>query len=76
MRLVFLTLFAVSSCTSFPALEGSISDAAAQAPYPSLTQIPPAPAASSADQSDLLVRIANLQSRAARIRQIDMAALQ
>ena len=76
MRLILLIPFAVSACASFPALEGSISDTAAQAPYPILTEIPAAPAGSRADQPDLLARIMNLQARAARIRQIDMAALQ
>lgn len=76
MRFFIVILFAVSACTSFPALDGSISEAARQAPYPTLTEIPTVPASAVTDDSDLQARVAALQARAMRLRQIDIAALQ
>lgn len=76
MRLILIIPFALSACATFPVLEGTISDAARQAPYPTLTAIPIAPAATDEEQDNLLARIASLQARAASIRQIDIAALQ
>lgn len=74
--ILLLPLFLLSSCAAFPALEGTISDAARQAPYPALTPLPPFPTANGDDGVALLARIDALQARAARIRQIDIAALQ
>ena len=76
MRLVILICLALPACATFPALDGTISDAARTAPYPILTPVPLAPTASGVEQDALQTRIAALQARAARIRQIDIAALQ
>ncbi|MEJ8559923.1 hypothetical protein QTO30_00775 [Yoonia sp. GPGPB17] len=76
MRYAFIFPLIMSACTNFPALEGTISDAARQAPYPNLTPLPPLPAAAGDDEAALQARIEALQARAARIRQIDIAALQ
>ena len=76
MRLILPFLLMLSACATFPALEGTISDAARQAPYPKLTPLPPTPALRDEDEAALLARIDALQARAARIRQIDIAALQ
>jgi hypothetical protein len=72
---LFLPLF-VSACATFPALEGTISDAARQAPYPRLTELPAPPALAADTDAALEARIAALQARAALIRQIDIGALQ
>ncbi|WP_234417149.1 hypothetical protein [Loktanella sp. Alg231-35] len=76
MRLTALLSLALGACTTFPALDGTISDAARQAPYPDLTAVPLAPAATGAEEDVLSGRIAALEARAARIRQIDIGALQ
>jgi len=77
MRLTLtLLLLLLPACATFPALDGTISDAARQAPYPALSPLPPFPAAVGDDEAALRARIAALQARAARIRQIDIAALQ
>jgi hypothetical protein len=76
MRLTALLPFALSACATFPALEGTISDAARQAPYPDLTAAPLAPVATDAEEDMLTSRIAALQARAARIRRINIGALQ
>lgn len=76
MRLTVLLPLALCACASFPELDGTISDAARQAPYPTLTPVPIAPNATGGDQDLLTARIAALQARAARIRQIDIGALQ
>lgn len=66
----------IAACTPFPALEGTISESARAAPYPVLSPLPPLPQASDAEVTDLQARAAALRARAARIRQIDIAALQ
>lgn len=71
-----LPFLLISACATFPALEGTISDAARQAPYPTLTQLPPFPPVTASEDADLQARIAALQARAAELRQIDIAALQ
>jgi len=77
MRLILsLPLLLLSACATFPALEGTISDPARQAPYPSLTPLPPFPMATGDDGAALQLRVDALQARAARIRLIDIAALQ
>jgi len=77
MRLIMsLLLLFLSACATFPALEGTITDAARQAPYPTLTPLPPFPLATGDDEAALQARIDALQARAARLRQIDIAALQ
>ena len=76
MRILLLLPLFFSACTTFPALEGTISDAARQAPYPTLTEMPAPPASAGATDAELEARIVALQARAARIRQIDIAGLQ
>lgn len=76
MRYAMLLLVPFCACADFPELEGTIGDAARQAPYPTLTEIPAAPAATGTEDAALRARIASLQARAARIRQIDITALQ
>ncbi|MEL6682023.1 MAG: hypothetical protein AAFQ09_05190 [Pseudomonadota bacterium] len=63
-------------CTEFPALDDTISDAARDAPYPDLQPLPTLAPAQSAPGASLEARIAALQARADRLRQIDIAALQ
>jgi hypothetical protein len=75
MRIALLIPFVLSACATFPALDGTISDEARNAPYPALTPIPLEPAIGD-DEDVLQERIAALQERAARIREIDKGALQ
>ncbi len=76
MRYAFVLVLTLSACATFPALEGTISDAAREAPYPDLTPLPSLPETTDSDEAALQARIAALQARAARIRQIDIGALQ
>ncbi len=76
MRYALFLLVPLCACASFPELEGTISDAAREAPYPTLTQVPVAPAVSGAEDAILRARIAALQARATGIRQSDITALQ
>jgi hypothetical protein len=76
MRMTLILCLALGGCATFPQLEGTISDAARNAPYPALTPVPIGPVATGDDSADMQTRIAALQARAARIRQIDIAALQ
>lgn len=77
MRLLWPLCFVITSaCATFPALDGTISDAAKQAPHPRLTQLPALPALSASEDADLQARVAALQARAAILRQIDIGALQ
>jgi len=76
MRHARLILLALAGCTSFPALDGTISDAAREAPYPILTPLPADLADPTVPELDLTTRIAALQARAARLRQTDIGALQ
>lgn len=69
-------LICLTACAQFPALEGSISDAARNAPYPRLTPLPVLPAESNADEAAMPSRIAALQARAAILRETDITALQ
>ncbi len=76
MRYAFFFPLILTACATFPALDGTISDAARQAPYPSLTPLPALPGASTDDEAALQDRIDALQARAARLRQIEIGALQ
>lgn len=76
MRTLLPFVLALSACASFPELEGTISDAARDAPYPALTEIPVQPATGSENEAAMQARIDALQARAARIRQIEIGALQ
>ncbi|MFT6075502.1 MAG: hypothetical protein ACJAZ1_002431 [Yoonia sp.] len=76
MRVLPILLCLLSACATFPQLDGTISAAVRNAPYPLLTPVPLAPQASGDVASDMQARVAALQARAATIRQIDIAALQ
>ena len=76
MRILLILFLILTACTRFPELEGTISDAAREAPYPTLTEIPVAPPVTGFEKEALQQRIAALQARAARIRRIDISALQ
>ncbi len=76
MRYALIVLFTLAGCAEFPVLDDNISDAARQAPYPTLQPLPDTVIASAGIDTALDDRIAALQARAARLRQIDIAALQ
>jgi hypothetical protein len=76
MRVFPILLCLLSACATFPQLDGTISDAARNAPYPLLTPVPIAPEASGDATADKQARVAALQARATATRQIDFAALQ
>lgn len=73
-----ICLFALSACTEFPALEGTIAPAQTNAPYPDLVPLSPLIAQANAGnaaqdgaqsaQSALEPRLAALRARAARLR--------
>jgi len=73
---ILIPFILFGACAEFPALDGTISDAARQAPYPQLTAVPLAPAATAEDESALLARVAALQARANRLRAMQIGALQ
>ncbi|MEM8537202.1 MAG: hypothetical protein AAGF56_04995 [Pseudomonadota bacterium] len=68
MRFFPLMLAWLTACAEFPALDGTISDAARDAPYPTLTPIPVSPQQGVDVTADLQARSAALQARAARLR--------
>ena len=76
MRIALLLPLLVSACATFPTLEDSISPAAEDAPYPVLTPLPAIPTAQTPAQTALQARIDALQARAARLRRINIGALQ
>lgn len=76
MRLIPIFLFVLAACADIPALDGTISDAARNAPYPILTPIPQLPPITPIANDEMVLRIAALQARATALRQIDIAALQ
>jgi hypothetical protein len=76
MRSSLLFVLCLSACAQFPALEGSISEAARQAPYPTLQPLPASFVVLPVANDALNARIAALQARAARLRRIDIASLQ
>lgn len=76
MRALPVLFLCLSACAQFPALDGTISDAARAAPYPQLTPIPDFDAAPVQADPAMDARIAALQARAASLRRTDIAALQ
>ena len=76
MRSIICLFLALAACASFPQLDDRISDAAREAPFPTLSQLPAIPPASSTEEATLLARIEILQARAAQIRLIEIGALQ
>ena len=76
MRYALPLIGLLAACTDFPQLEGTISDVARDAPYPTLSPLPASDPIHTTDDSALRARVAALQARAERLRQIDIAALQ
>jgi hypothetical protein len=76
MRHALPLLFVLAACADVPALEGTVSDAARNAPYPALVPLVDLPTPVTAQTADMDARIAALQRRAAALRQTDPGALQ
>lgn len=76
MRATLLFILALTGCAQFPELGGTINEAARQAPYPTLQPLPETATALPVADDTLDARIAALQARAARLRQVDITALQ
>ncbi|MEJ6402470.1 hypothetical protein [Yoonia sp. 2307UL14-13] len=75
MRLSPIILCGLTACTTFPVLDGTITDTARDAPYPQLGPIPTLTTPEAA-VPDLSTRIAALNARAAQLRQTEIGALQ
>lgn len=69
-------LVCIGACAQFPALDGTISDAARNAPYPQLSPLSDVPAEPIDDGTGMQARIAALQARAQELRETDITALQ
>ena len=76
MRLMPFILVTLAGCADFPALDGTVTDAARAAPYPTLQPLGQIDASDSDTDTQLTARVAALQARAATLRLIDIAALQ
>ncbi|PRY79767.1 hypothetical protein CLV80_102415 [Yoonia maritima] len=76
MRLMPFFIFALAACTEFPALDGSISDTARDAPYPTVSSLPDITSNNVPNDVQMATRVAALQARAERLRRINIAALQ
>ncbi|KJZ19772.1 hypothetical protein [Loktanella sp. S4079] len=76
MRLTAFLFVALAACAEFPALDGTIGEAAQEAPYPRLRQLPEFDAPMRNTDEELAARVAALQARAERLRAINIAALQ
>ena len=76
MRITLSCLLILAGCAQFPVLDGRITDTTRQAPYPTLQPLPSFGASPDVADSAFDARVAALQARAARLRQIDIAALQ
>ena len=78
MRIMLALSLSLSACGSFPQLDGTISAAAREAPYPELTPLTPlesVPGTQSSD-TDLAARIDALLARAELLREFQIGALQ
>jgi len=76
MRYVLISLLVLAGCATFPDLDDSITDAAREAPYPALEPLPSEPFLGPATDVSLEDRIAALEARAARSREVEIGALQ
>lgn len=76
MRALPALLILLAACAPFPALKGTISDIARDAPYPQLTPLPVLDPDGNGDDPALQARIDTLKARAAVLRETDIAALQ
>ena len=72
MRLVFALLIVLPACTQFPALNGTVAPALANAPFPDLApliaQINSNTATATTTAADVAPRIVTLNARAVRLR--------
>ena len=75
MRLLLPCLLLLAACTEFPALEGTVPPAQANAPFPALVPLAPLVAQAETPQTDaagaeaaLAPRLSALRARAARLR--------
>lgn len=71
-----LMMLAVAACGDFPQLDDTLSDAARDAPFPTLSPVPQEPGLNDDADALLAARMVALQARADEIRQADIAALQ
>lgn len=76
MRAAFILTLLLYGCTSFPALEGAVSDTARAAAYPKLSPLAQPPSPDSAELADIEGRAAALRARAAILRRADIGTLQ
>ena len=76
--LPFVILIGLTGCATFPELDGTISDAARNAPYPRLTALPATETGPVPDTTEaaMAARVAALNARAERLRRTEIAALQ
>lgn len=75
--LLFASLLPITACADFPALDGTVSSAARDAPFPTLIDIRPLVATAQAGNeppASLDSRITALQARAAALRASDVIA--
>lgn len=78
MRFAFIIVICVTGCASFPELDGTITDAARAAPYPTLGRKPTVTDVIPGESIDpaLQSRIDALSARADALRAIEFGALQ
>ncbi len=71
MRHTLPFLLILAACADIPALEGTVTEAARNAPYPRLAPLADQPAPIAAETDSMEDRLAALQRRAAALRAID-----
>lgn len=76
MRHALPFLLILAACADIPALDGTVTEAARNAPYPRLAPLEDQPAPIIAEMDGMDDRLAALQRRAAALRAIDPGALQ
>lgn len=76
LRTALPVILVLAGCADIPPLDGTLSAAAQAAPYPRLMPLDDIAAAPVIDNTDMDVRIAALQRRAAALRQTDLGPLQ
>jgi hypothetical protein len=76
MRHTLPLLMILAACADVPALEGTVTEAARNAPYPRLAPLQNQPDPITVDSGGMAARIAALQRRAEALRAIDPGALQ
>ncbi|MFN3663470.1 MAG: hypothetical protein ACK4TM_12050 [Yoonia sp.] len=76
MRHALPLLFVLAACADIPALDGTVTEEARNAPYPRLLPLDAQPAPIVVQTGDMDARVAALQRRAEALRRIDPGALQ